>query len=126
METQALNSKLARWIGLHYNEPTGGFWWDKSGRQIFDFHNPDEKGFTGSLDTCFKRLFRPVCDYFVSKTDSYADYQRAVSNFLTAWIHECIFNEALHNIPEPELEATAFCLAVEKLIDWRKQANGND
>ena len=56
MSNEELNKKLARWAGLHRNEPTGGFWWDSEDNLIFDFHKLEEKGFTGSLDNCFEWL----------------------------------------------------------------------
>lgn len=35
--------KILEFAGLHRNEPTGGFWWDKEGNEVFDFHKPGEK-----------------------------------------------------------------------------------
>ena len=95
-----LNRKLAEWAGLHRNEPTGGFWWDSEGNLIFDFHKPEEKGFTHSLDQCFKWLVsKAIAEFGIGK----------VCNALS----DALFHAYMLKTYDT---ADRFCKAIEKLI----------
>lgn len=112
--------ELCYFAGLHHNEPTGGFWWDKQGNQIFDFHNPKEKGFL-SLDACFKyfmpalfKLYRErYAEVYTQALDLKAGF--AVIDFLERWIHSLPVDKELNE----QIAALALCQAVLKLVKER-------
>jgi len=104
MKEQELNTELLEWAGLHHNKPTGGFWWDEQGNQIFDFHNPNEEGLTQSLDACFRWLYPEL-----KKKLSFLELEA----FMKLWVNSFVWRN--------EEPALALCLAVEKLIDTKRE-----
>jgi len=118
---QGLNEKLAKWAGFKVSTYT--YHLDDEGIPLGIWLAPDNSAhiylpdFTHSLDACFKWLFKPLCDYFVSKSTSYEEYQSLMANFLTNWVKDFVFDQTKHSGTEPSMEATAFCRAIEQLID---------
>ena len=110
---EELNKKLLYFAGLHRNEPTGGFWWDAEGNLIFDFHKPDERGFTESLDACFKLLVPKVARK-LANIDLSTD-REAMYKLFSLWIEGFWLPRE-----QPISLALALCLAIENLIDGEK------
>lgn len=128
-EKQKLKNKLAMLAGWHeerYEITRGAFALVllAPNEQLLEGHIgyilEHTPNFPGSLDDCFEWVFKPVCDYFIAKSTCYEDYQRLVYDFLSGWVREIVFNQELHELGEPNMEALYFCLAVEKLIDGGK------
>ena len=107
IDTQALENKLLYFAGLHRNEPTGGFWWDEEGNEVFDFHNPNEKGFTHSLDACFKWL--------VPKLEGLQQIILQLDEGRRWYLGMTVDDKLYENIGF--CPALALCLAIEKLIN---------
>lgn len=123
-----LNRKLAEWAGLHRNEPTGGFWWDSEGNLIFDFHKPEEKGFTHSLDLCFKWLVPKVLEEyniefysFKQKSSQFYSEVNIWKKGKTKYSFEILQDKHIAKAFEQgkdldKITALALCKAVEELI----------
>lgn len=124
--TIELNEKLAKWAGLHRNDPTGGFWWDIEGNEIFNFHKRDERGFTDSLDACIKWLV-PKLGKTLIGIDFIPPYRKQGEWLCNVEFEKVYMGRFIIESyrAKGETSALALCLAIEKLIDgdikWNEQ-----
>lgn len=105
---QELRIKMAKFAGDFDFTPDGRYE-APDGEWNLDFPN--------DLNACFKWLFKPLCDYLISESTTYEEYQNLLANFLVNWVKDFVFDQTKHNKIEPGLEATALCRAIEQLID---------
>ena len=119
-----LNERMLEFAGFKLKPTTRS--WGTMDWPDYSWHEPDGKvhrdecmlpDFPHSLDACFKWLLKPICDRFIASTSSYSDYQMVLIAFFTRWVADFVTNAAYHDKVEPELEALAFCRAVDGLLE---------
>lgn len=112
MNEQELNKKLAEWVGFHKRQPEISVdWWRPDG-QYEGSCLPD---FPHSLDACFKWL--------VPKLNEQALRIRLINQPVGGNTFFCAIGgkHLAHGWAEAETLAIALCLAIEKLIDGKKE-----
>ena len=105
-----LTRRRLEFAGLHRNEPTGGFWWDSENNLVFDFHNPEERGFD-DLNACITHIV-PKLDIFElwQEDGVFAVAKVGIAPGEPVTAVEEIRGNPMHSF------ATAFCGAIDKLI----------
>ena len=125
MDKQALNKKLAKWVGFIYDKTqTKGFvhdigWKDPEGHRLYGQHWSYLPDLTESLDACFKWLMPPECSVSFNHGKDGLTCLLTVSKGKGIYGSNTFIGQAGVNE-----DALAFCLAREKMIDSEVN-NGN-